>query len=142
MGDACEMLVVAELTLAGVPAVKMPDNWPSYDLTAYPKGDAAPQKISVKSRTFKRGKDSWIEYNIKDRFDWLAIVILPDINEDEPNRRVFICPKTYTDSHFHGYKSDAKSHDIKDVQIDRIAEVLLDFEDNFNLLPTGKSKSS
>lgn len=26
MGDACEMLVAAELTLAGVPAQKMPDN--------------------------------------------------------------------------------------------------------------------
>lgn len=25
MGDACEMLVAAELTLAGVPALKMPD---------------------------------------------------------------------------------------------------------------------
>jgi hypothetical protein len=28
MGDACEMLVAAELTLAGIPALKVPDNWP------------------------------------------------------------------------------------------------------------------
>ena len=28
MGDACEMFVAAEMTLAGVPAMKMPDNWP------------------------------------------------------------------------------------------------------------------
>ena len=26
MGDACEMLVAAELTLAGIPALKVPDN--------------------------------------------------------------------------------------------------------------------
>jgi len=32
MGDACEMLIAAELTLAGMPATKMPDNWPGYDL--------------------------------------------------------------------------------------------------------------
>jgi len=30
MGDACEMLVAAELTLAGIPALKVPDNWPHY----------------------------------------------------------------------------------------------------------------
>jgi len=38
MGDSCEMLVAAELTLAGVPAMKMPDNWPGYDVIAQPKG--------------------------------------------------------------------------------------------------------
>lgn len=34
MGDACEMLVVAELTLGGIPALKVPDNWPGYDIVA------------------------------------------------------------------------------------------------------------
>ncbi len=34
MGDACEMLVAAELTLAGIPALKVPDNWPGYDVIA------------------------------------------------------------------------------------------------------------
>jgi hypothetical protein len=141
MGDACEMLVAAELTLAGVPAVKMPDNWPVYDVTAYPKGDVDPQKISVKSRTFKRGRDAWIQYDIKDHFDWLAIVILPIDKSEHDKRRVFIIPKTFSDLHFHHSKSGTKSHDIRDVQIDRIAEVLLDFEDNFILSPNGKSKS-
>ena len=54
MGDACEMLVNAELTLAGNPALKMPDGWPGYDLIAQPPGKE-PQRISVKSRTFKQG---------------------------------------------------------------------------------------
>jgi hypothetical protein len=31
MGDVCEMLVAAELTLAGVPALKASDYWPGYD---------------------------------------------------------------------------------------------------------------
>jgi hypothetical protein len=34
MGDACEMLVAAELTLAGIPALTVPDNWPGYDVIA------------------------------------------------------------------------------------------------------------
>ena len=36
MGDACEMLIAAELTLAGVPALKAPDYWPGYDVIAQP----------------------------------------------------------------------------------------------------------
>jgi len=38
MGDACEMLVAAELTLAGVPALKAPDYWPGYDVIAHSAG--------------------------------------------------------------------------------------------------------
>jgi hypothetical protein len=34
MGDAGEMLVAAELTLHGIPALKFPDNWPHYDIIA------------------------------------------------------------------------------------------------------------
>ncbi len=44
MGDACEMLVAAEVTLAGVPALKMPDNWPHYDVIAQPTV-GVPQRI-------------------------------------------------------------------------------------------------
>lgn len=74
MGDACEMLVAAELTLAGVPALKVPDNWPHYDVIAQPAG-LPPQRVSVKSRTWKRGP-AYLEYNCHDEFDWLCAVIL------------------------------------------------------------------
>src|SRR6266487_1723238 len=77
MGDACEMLVAAEMTLAGVPAMKMPDTWPCYDVIAQPQGGGPPQRISVRSRTFKRGGDTFVSYDIKDQFDWLVIVLLP-----------------------------------------------------------------
>ncbi|TPJ53527.1 hypothetical protein FJ462_33180, partial [Mesorhizobium sp. B2-6-7] len=60
MGDAAEMIVAAELTLAGVPALKVPDNWPSYDVIAQPVDDA-PQRISVKARTFKAGA-AYVQY--------------------------------------------------------------------------------
>jgi hypothetical protein len=139
MGDACEMLVAGELTLAGVPAVKMPDNWPFYDVTAFPEGDVAPQRISVKSRTFKRGRDAYVEYNINDGFDWLAIVLLPNAGEGEPNRRFFIIPRTISDHHFHRYPAGAKAHDFVTVQVDAIANhsELSKFENNFCLSATG-----
>ena len=77
MGDACEMLVAARLTLAGIPATKMPDGWPGYDVIAQPKGGGFPQRISVKSRTFRRGYDKFVGYDSRDEFDWLANVLLP-----------------------------------------------------------------
>jgi hypothetical protein len=45
------MLVAAELTLAGIPAMKMPDNWPDYDVIAQPPGKKS-LRISVKSCGF------------------------------------------------------------------------------------------
>jgi hypothetical protein len=143
MGDACEMLVVAELTLAGVSAVKMPDNWPGYDLTAYPRGDVNPQKISVKSRTFKRGADSYVEYNVNDdSFDWMAVVILPNDKGEPSQRRVFIFPREVSDGRFHQSRSGSKYHNYKSCKIDTIATIVPEFENNFGLSSTGIAKSN
>jgi hypothetical protein len=137
MGDACEMLVAAEMTLAGVPAVKMPDNWPVYDLIAFPKDSEIPQKISVKSRTFKRGSDTDVEYWIKANFDWMAVVILPDKEQGELCRRVFIFPKAVSDGCFHRYGDSSKNHNWMHVRIDELAKILPKFENNFALSRTG-----
>src|SRR5215472_7938628 len=84
MGDACEMLVAAELTLAGVPALKASDYWPGYDVIAQPR-DRKPQRISVESRTLKQGA-AFVSYLAENVFDWLAIVILP--GEASSSRRI------------------------------------------------------
>jgi len=82
------MLVAAELTLHGIPALTVPDNWPGYDVIAEcPKRGT--QRISVKTRTFARS-GSFVGYSNNDVFDWLAIVILP--GEGCPTRRIFIIP--------------------------------------------------
>lgn len=93
MGDAGEMLVAAELTLAGIPAMKAPDNWPGYDVFAQPFV-GLPQRISVKTRTFARS-GNFVPYNNTDVFDWLAIVILP--GEGYETRRFFIVSKEIAD---------------------------------------------
>lgn len=83
MGDACEMLVAGELTLAGIPALRVPDNWPGYDVIAHPP-ERSPQRISVKSRT--KGRSKFIDFEPRD-FDWLAVVVL-----DGAARRFFVLP--------------------------------------------------
>jgi hypothetical protein len=96
MGDACEMLVAAELTLAGVPAMKVPDNWPCYDVIAQPPDGGPPQRVSVKSRTFKRGGSTFVVYDAKDQFDRLAIVLLR--GADQAGRPIFLIPRREADA--------------------------------------------
>lgn len=140
MGDACEMLVAGELTLAGNPAALMPKHWRSYDLSVEKKGVDAPLRVSVKARTFKKGRDAYVEYNIKDEiFDWLAIVLLP--GGDQQNRRYFVVPRSGADARFHRYAAETKNHDKTGVQVDEIARALDEFENNFQLSETGKPKS-
>lgn len=136
MGDACEMLVAAELTLAGIPALKAPDNWPSYDVIAQPINGKA-QRISVKSRTFKKGA-ALLKYKVTDKFDWLAIVILSTGSEDR--RRFFIVPKKFADKKARKNAANTKSANDRYLRITDAMEVFKMFEDNFSLLKFNELK--
>ena len=131
MGDACEMLVAAEMTLAGVPAMKVPDNWPGYDVVAQPKDGRSPQRVSVKSRTFKRGARTAVAYDANDDFDWLAIVLLP--GEDQTGRRFFILPRSIADARACKDRPTAKTANWRFWRLDKVADVLGDYENNFAL---------
>jgi hypothetical protein len=128
MGDACEMLVAAELTLAGVPALKASDYWPGYDVIAQPR-DRPPQRISVKSRTFKRGA-AFVTYSAVDVFDWLAIVILP--GEGSSSRRLYVIPRSVADNNARTYSSE-KTVNLREYRIDEIAKKFDIYENNFAL---------
>jgi hypothetical protein len=132
MGDACEMLVAAELTLAGIPALKVPDNWPGYDVIAQPFGKE-PQRISVKSRTFKRGSDAFVTYLETDSFDWIAIVILPAEAEADVGRRIFIIPRDVADDKARRNKPTTKTAKERYWRIDEVAQKFSEFENNFLL---------
>ncbi len=137
MGDACEMLVAAELTLGGVPALKVPDNWPGYDVIAQPRDGRPPQRVSVKSRTFKRGGDTFVSYDVKDQFDWIAIVLLP--GDGVPDRRIFIVPRDVADKTCRRDSPSSKGADDRYWRQDQIPVLLAAFKDNFGLSPVGVS---
>ena len=130
MGDASEMLVAAELTLAGIPAIKVPDNWPGYDVVAQPPGGERPVRISVKSRTYKRGP-AFVEYNKTDTFDWLAIVLL-ECPGNRP-RRIFLLPRELADSKARRNKPGTKTDYQRYWPITEVPELFAEFEDNFTL---------
>lgn len=89
LGDAIEMLVAAELTLAGCPAYLAGGGWPGHDVMARLQ-DGKPQRISVKARTYK-SSGQFVAFTADDEFDWLAIVVLPA--PGLANRRIFIVPR-------------------------------------------------
>jgi hypothetical protein len=128
MGDACEMIVAGELTLAGVPAMKAPDYWPGCDIVAQPIGSGM-QRISVKARTFKTGA-AFVGYLTEDIFDWLAVVILP--SDADQRRRYYIVPRNICDERFSQYKGE-NTKNIREIQIDKVERVIGEFLDNFTL---------
>ena len=95
MGDAGEMLIAAELTLAGMPALKVPDNWPGYDVVAQPPDGGPAQRVQVKTRTYSDSANDYVEYHEGDDFDWLAVVFLPRAGEH--GRQFFIVPRDVAD---------------------------------------------
>jgi hypothetical protein len=136
MGDACEMLVAAEMTLAGVPALKVPDCWPHYDVIAQPPGVMSPQRVSVKSRTFKRGGSTYVSYNANDQFDWLAIVLLP--GADQVDRRIFVVPRLNADKKARRDKPTSKTANERYWRQDAVANIFAEFENNFCLSMSGR----
>lgn len=92
-GDACEMLVVAKLTLNGMPTMKLPDTWPGYDLIAQP-ADRAPQRISVKG-TRRQWDGAYIRYHLGEHdFDWVAVVMIDGDNSE----LIYIVPRAAFES--------------------------------------------
>lgn len=129
MGDACEMLVAAELTLAGIPALKVPDNWPHYDVIAQPI-DRAAQRISVKSRTYKKGP-AYVEYNETDLFDWLAVVLL--MPEASDNRMIYLVPRVEADLAARRDKPTSKTAKLRYFRIDEVDRLFSIYRSNFSL---------
>jgi hypothetical protein len=130
MGDACEMVVAAELTLAGVPALKVPDNWPGYDVVAQP-WDRPAQRISVKARTFKRGA-AYVGYNDFDLFDWLAIVLLPA--GEFSDRAIYIVPRCVAERVARRDKPTSKTAAERYFRVDQVPHLFDVWQSNYRLL--------
>lgn len=133
MGDACEMVVAAELTLAGVPALKVPDNWPGYDVIAQPQ-HLPPQRISVKARTFKKGS-AYVGYYDYDQFDWLAVVLLP--SGDLAEREIYLVPRAVAETKARRDKKTSKTAAERYFRIDEFPKLFHAWKANFSLLENG-----
>ena len=130
LGDACEMLVAAEMTLAGIPTLKVPDNWPHYDLIAQRPESTTPLRISVKARTYKKTSGRFVTYKVSDQFDWLAIVLLEC--EGDERRQIFLVPREESDKRARKDGPNAKTAEHYYV-INEVANLLPEYKNNFSL---------
>jgi hypothetical protein len=124
------MLVAAELTLAGVPAIKAPDNWPGYDVIAQPKDGGKPLRISVKSRTFS-SESRGVTFDKNDKFDWLAVVLL-ECGPERNGREIYLIPgetaRKKAKKHTSGMTPDLRYWQVKETPM-----LFGEFRDNFTL---------
>jgi AcrR family transcriptional regulator len=132
LSDACELLVAAELMLAGVPAFKAPEYWPGRGVIARPPG-RDPQRIVVKSGALEYGA-AFVSYSSLDAYEWLAIVLLE--GEDTSPRRVFIVPRSVADE---AARRSAAERPIsfREYRIDDVERKFAAYEDNFRLSEVG-----
>ena len=127
MGDACEMLIAAEMTFEGVPAQRVTENWPGYDVIAQPI-NGPPQRISVKSRT-PGPRHSRLGFD-PETCDWLAIVLILQNRE----RRCFVLSSNVAKKHASKQARKGKPYALSFAKLQKQPE-LLRYKDNFKLDP-------
>ena len=135
MGDAAEMLVAAELTLAGVPALKVPDMWPGYDVIAQPINRPL-QRISVKSSVLRTS--NFVSYYTFDSFDWLAAVIMPD---GPGQRQIYIIPRDVADAQARRDREGSKTAEQRYFEPIHISKWFGHYLNNFRLEHEGTGTS-
>jgi hypothetical protein len=128
-GDAGEFYVLSELSFAGIPAQKMPDNWPGYDLIAQPVG-CLPQRINVKTVTWSENPGRFIIYKKSDDFEWFAVVL---VDCPEHKRRVFLIPRSALDAKAMHGRETSKVYDESAVLCRRVPAQFAEYENNFEL---------
>jgi len=89
ISQSCEMLVAAELTLAGIPALRAPDFSPFYQVLAQVPG-APLQRIAV-TAVAHTNASIHIDRRNNLEYDWLAFIVLP--TSAGTCRRIFVVPR-------------------------------------------------
>jgi hypothetical protein len=132
MGDASVQLIAGELTLAGNPSVIMPPGWPGYDIMS--QRPTALESVQVKSRNRKPDPkdDGYVKYECTDRFDWLAIVLLPPQNKEQ-TRQVFIIPRAVADANARRSGLHTKVSNERYWRIDEVEKLFAKYQGNFAL---------
>lgn len=128
-GDAAEHYVISMLGFNNIPASKMPDNWPGYDLVARLPGDFKPFRVSVKFRTYSDAPGAYIGYEPEEMFDFIALVI-----KYPTGLRTWILPRDVANKTALNPKGSKSGKFTKrEWQIKSIEKRFSDYENNFGL---------
>jgi len=74
LGDAGEHYAISQFSFNGLNAMKMPDNWKSYDIGVEKNNKLL--KVSVKTRSETIGwlKSKWFSWDKEDNFDFIVLI--------------------------------------------------------------------
>lgn len=77
LGDAGEHFALSQLSFAGLPSTKMPENWKGYDLAV--ETGSGLERVSVKTRseTLKWKANRWFNFDDRLVCEWIVFVFKP-----------------------------------------------------------------
>lgn len=130
LGDAGEFYALSQLTLAGLPAAKMPDCWTGYDLAVENGSELV--RISVKTRkeTLKWKAGSWFTYNHDHVCDWLIFIFV----QRDGSIRSWIIPFAVAQNNANSPGVNRKDPHIRDIIFQKLErEPLSQYENNWKL---------
>lgn len=113
--DALATLISAELSLAGVRALRVPEYWPGYDVLIQPE-TGPPHRVAVLQVDLKSG-ETLIKMPSYGSAEWLAFVVLGAA--DDAGRRLFLVPRDAAERTHYGSSE--------------LAAIFAAYENNFNL---------
>ena len=125
-GNACEHYVISRLGFANVPAQKMPDGWPGYDVVAQPSVRRPLSRISVKGRRSPWVHKVW-RMNLDGAWDWLALVLV-----EKNTTRCWVIPHAAAKKLA---RSRATGRTRYAISLPRLESLGAKWEDNFSLRP-------
>jgi hypothetical protein len=77
LGDAGEYFALSQFTFAGLPASKMPDCWPGYDLIVESGHGLARVSVKTRRETINWKSAAWFMFDERIKCDWIVFLFLP-----------------------------------------------------------------
>ena len=131
LGDAGEHYALSQLTLAGYPASKMPDNWEGYDLAV--EAGKGLVRVSVKTRKDgpKWGKGNWFVFDDRKECDWIVFLF---VNMDN-SVRAWVVPFVVAKANANKPGPQRKEPWLREVSFKKLTGAQLNaYENNWNLV--------
>jgi hypothetical protein len=134
LGDAGEHYALSQLTFAGKPATKMPDNWEGYDL-AVETGEGL-VRVNVKTRSESEGwkASRWFTFDDRKYCDWIVFIFKPN----QGTLRSWIMPYFVALEHANVPGKDRKDAWFRDISWAKLnRSPLNNYENNWNMFTEG-----
>ena len=132
LGDAGEYYALSQFCFAGKAVVKMPDNWPVYDLIITDSDDLLKISVKTRSETVCWKSNSVFTFNGQGECDYLVLIL----KTKKQSIRSWVIPFEFAKKHAH-FPNNRRTHphdrDIRRSKLEGTDAPFTIFEDNWTL---------